>query len=458
MTQNPPLALVVDDEADIRELIELTLSRMNIATRAAATLEEARRLIARDAFDLCLTDMRLPDGDGLDWVEYMQRHHPAVPVAVITAHGSMETAVRAMKSGAFDFASKPLDLHKLRNLVNAALQLNRRGTKPQGRQSLLGASPALEEIRAKIAKLARSQAPIFVGGESGTGKELVARLIHTQGPRADRPFVPVNCGAIPPDLMESEFFGHKKGSFTGATSDKTGLFQAAEGGTLFLDEVADLPLALQVKLLRAIQEKAIRPVGEQREIPVDVRLLSASHRNLEQLVREGLFRQDLFYRINVIALYMPPLRERREDIAPLAGAILERLAATQGVPPPALVPETLAALGAYSFPGNVRELENILERALALCEGDTLAVADLDLPRHGGTAAAPGAEEDETDFQPGEPPPADLPALANYMDELERQAILKVLEQVRWNRTAAARQLGITFRSLRYRLKKLGLD
>lgn len=458
MTQTPPLALIVDDEADIRELIELTLRRMNIATRAAGSLEEARRLIACEAFDLCLTDMRLPDGDGLDWVEYMQRHHPSVPVAVITAHGSMETAVRAMKNGAFDFASKPLDLHKLRNLVTAALQLNRRAARPQGRQTLLGASLVMEEIRTKIAKLARSQAPIFIGGESGTGKELVARLIHTQGPRADKPFVPVNCGAIPPDLMESEFFGHKKGSFTGAASDKTGLFQAAEGGTLFLDEVADLPLALQVKLLRAIQEKAIRPVGEQREIPVDVRLLSASHRNLEHLVHEGLFRQDLFYRINVITLHMPPLRERREDIAPLTAHILQRLAAAQGITPPAIAPEALEALGAYSFPGNVRELENILERALALCEGDTLGIADLDLPQRGATPAVPEAEEDDTDFPPGEPPPADLPALANYVDELERQTILKVLEQVRWNRTAAARQLGITFRSLRYRLKKLGLD
>jgi two-component system response regulator PilR (NtrC family) len=456
MTQTSPLALVVDDEADIRELIELTLSRMSIATRAAGTLEEARRLIAREVFDLCLADMRLPDGDGLDWVDYMQRQYPAVPVVVITAHGSAETAVRAMKSGAFDFASKPLDLHKLRNLVTAALQLNCRAAKAQGRQALLGGSPVMEEIRAKIAKLARTQAPIFIGGESGTGKELVARLIHAQGPRADKPFVPVNCGAIPPDLMESEFFGHRKGSFTGAAGDKTGLFQAAEGGTLFLDEVADLPLALQVKLLRAIQEKAIRPVGDQREIPVDVRLLSASHQNLEPLVREGLFRQDLFYRINVIELHVPPLRERREDIEPLARHILERLAAAQSVLPPTLAPETLAALAAYAFPGNVRELENILERALALCEGDTLKVADLDLPRRGEAPVA--LEADEADLPSDEPLPDDLPALANYMDEVERQAILKVLEQVRWNRTAAARQLGVTFRSLRYRLKRLGLD
>lgn len=456
--------LVVDDEPDIRELITLTLERMDLAVEAAAGLKQAKALLAHHKFHLCLTDMKLPDGDGLDLVAHIQRTQADLPVAVITAHGTMDTAVRALKNGAFDFVAKPIDLHQLRNLVNAALAL--RKTASQGARKnapvLLGESVAMNEIRSKISKLARSQAPVCISGESGTGKELVAKLIHSQGPRADKAFVAVNCGAIPPELMESEFFGHKKGSFTGANGDKIGLFQAAEGGTLFLDEVADLPLPLQVKLLRAIQEKAVRPVGEAREIPVDVRILSASHKNLEQLVQQGQFRQDLYYRINVIQLRVPPLRERPGDIAVLTQHVLERLAENHGQVC-ALSAEACTALAGYAFPGNVRELENVLERAVALCEEQIIQVEDLGLPQPDPTYPAPEAPI---------PPAADtlsaadrapagwsgLGALDDYKETLEKQTILRALEQTRWNRTAAAKQLGITFRALRYRLKKLGLE
>ena len=439
-----PLALVVDDEPDICELLELTLRRMGVAVDSAPDLQGARRRLAERRYDLCLTDLRLPDGDGLELVAYIQRHHPQTPVAVITAHGNVESAVEALKRGAFDFVSKPVDLATLRKMVESALRLapGRGPRRPQGPAlELLGRSPAMERLRAMIRKLARSQAPVYISGESGTGKELVARLIHAQGPRADRPFVPVNCGAIPAELMESELFGHRKGSFTGAVSDKEGLFQAAEGGTLFLDEVADLPLSMQVKLLRAIQEKAVRPVGAAREVPVDVRILSATHQDLGELVARGAFRQDLYYRINVIELRVPPLRERREDIPLLAEHILRRLAG-EGEPP-RLSPEALARLQAHPFPGNVRELENVLERAVTLCEGETIRPEDLQL----GPCAAPA----------GEDPDLPLP-LDPYLEAKEREVILKALERTRHNKTAAARLLGLSFRSLRYRLKKLGLD
>jgi two-component system response regulator PilR (NtrC family) len=355
------LALIVDDEPDIRELLELTLGRMDIETRSAANLTDARRLLDETDIDLCLTDMRLPDGDGLELVEYIQQNHPDLPVAVVTAHGNMETAVQALKAGAFDFISKPIDLHMLRKLVKGALKL---GSFPErdrrSRDTLLGESAIMQTVRSTIAKLARSQAPVYISGESGTGKELVARLIHAKGPRSDSAFVPVNCGAIPSELMESEFFGHRKGSFTGAVTDKEGLFQAADGGTLFLDEVAELPLHMQVKLLRAIQEKAVRPVGEQKEIPVDVRVLSATHKDLAALVAAGDFRQDLYYRINVIELKVPSLHQRREDIPQLAEHILARLTAGQNEAGPTLGQVALEALQRHAFPGNVRELENIL--------------------------------------------------------------------------------------------------
>ena len=437
------LALIVDDEPDIRELLEITLARMDIGTRPAADLQQAREQLRDVSFDLCLTDMRLPDGSGIDLVRYIQKNHGRTPVAVITAHGNMELAVEALKAGAFDFVSKPVDLEMLRKLVNSALGLARKHPERRSREVLLGDSPSMQATRRLISKLARSQAPVYISGESGTGKELAARQIHALGPRADKPFVPVNCGAIPSELMESEFFGHVKGSFTGAHADKAGLFREADGGTLFLDEVADLPLPMQVKLLRAIQEKAIRPVGAARELPVDVRILSATHKDLKLLVDEGLFRQDLYYRINVIRLSMPSLRERREDIPVLANHILERMTAQNGMPPLHLAEDGIAALQAYGFPGNVRELENILERAAALCEDQAIHAGDLQLPR-----ADP----------PERPASDDKPALEEQLHQVEREAIIKALEQTRYNKTAAARLLGMTFRQLRYRLKKLGID
>ena len=442
MTQH--LALVVDDEPDIRELLELTLGRMSIDTYAAETVAQARGLLAKHRFDLCLTDMRLPDGIGIELVQYIQQSNPELPVAIITAYGNMETAIHALKAGAFDFVSKPIELQVLRNLISTALKLSDRPT-PTPRISsltLLGNSEAMTTTRLTIAKLARSQAPIYISGESGTGKELVARMIHEQGPRADNPFIAVNCGAIPEHLMESEFFGYKKGSFTGATADKLGLFQVAEGGTLFLDEVADLPLHMQVKLLRAIQEKAVRPIGMQKEIAIDTRILSATHKDLADLVKQGAFRQDLFYRINVIEMHVPSLRERPEDIAVLAEHILSRLAQQSNIVTPVLTPAAMDTLGRHQFPGNVRELENILERAITLCEGNTIDAHDLRLPQQQDIKAV------KSDKLPLEP----------YLDNIEKEVIVKALEQARYNKTAAAKLLGITFRALRYRLKKLGLD
>jgi two-component system response regulator PilR (NtrC family) len=452
MTTSRPSALVVDDEPDIRELLDLTLSRMGVDTCTAATLAEARRLLDQRTFQFCLTDMRLPDGNGIDLVRHIQRHHPALPVAMITAHGSMPTAIEALKAGAFDFVTKPVELQVLRELVHKALRVSAQTalrTGENGRLELLGDSSAMQAVRVTIAKLARSQAPVYISGESGTGKELAARLIHTQGPRAEAPFVPVNCGAIPTELMESELFGHKKGSFTGAVSDKEGLFQAANGGTLFLDEVADLPLHMQVKLLRAIQEKSVRPVGAQQETHIDVRILSATHKDLAALVRDGCFREDLYYRINVIELRLPALRERPDDIPQLVDWVLQRLASTWNCPLPRLEPEALHALQAYPFPGNVRELENILERAMTLCEGDTIRSADLRLPAAAPNTAAAGAVSTEV--------PAASQPLDPLLDAIEKETILKALEQTRYNKTAAAKLLGISFRVLRYRLQKLGL-
>ncbi|MCI0401854.1 MAG: sigma-54 dependent transcriptional regulator [Gammaproteobacteria bacterium] len=435
-----PLALIIDDEPDIRELLEITLKRMDVESRCAVDLGEARELLRKERFDLCLTDIKLPDGNGIEFVSYIQQHYPSIPVAVITAHGNMESAIQALKSGAYDFITKPVDLAVLRALVNNALSLSQQKAEPAS--DLIGDSEAMKRTRATIAKLARSQAPIYISGESGTGKELVARMIHEQGPRAGKPFAPVNCGAIPPDLMESEFFGHRKGSFTGAVSDKDGLFQAAQGGTLFLDEVGELPLHMQVKLLRAIQEKSIRPVGAQKELPVDVRILSATHKDLGALVAKGEFRQDLFYRINVIELHVPPLRERTEDIPPLVDYILIRLAEKGGTDTPSLSPDALQALQAYRFPGNVRELENILERAMTLCDRNLIKRGDLQLPAETRSDSAPEKSA----------------ALEPYLEQVEKDKILNALEQTRWNKTAAARLLGISFGALRYRLQKLGLD
>ncbi|ERI54417.1 chemotaxis protein CheY [Pseudomonas sp. EGD-AK9] len=441
-------ALIVDDEPDIRELLEITLGRMKLDTRSARNVKEAREWLAREPFDLCLTDMRLPDGTGLELVQHIQQRHPQVPVAMITAYGSLDTAINALKAGAFDFVTKPVDLGRLRELVTTALRIR----SPEGEDApvdnrLLGDSPPMKALRKQIQKLARSQAPVYISGESGSGKELVARLIHEQGPRAEQPFVPVNCGAIPSELMESEFFGHKKGSFTGAIEDKQGLFQAANGGTLFLDEVADLPLPMQVKLLRAIQEKAVRAVGGQQEVVVDVRILCATHKDLAAEVAAGRFRQDLYYRLNVIELRVPPLRERREDIAQLATVMLARLADGSGLAAAKLQPEALEKLKNYRFPGNVRELENMLERAYTLCEDDQISAADLRLADAGG----PSGEAGETSL-------AQIDNLEDYLEGVERKLIMQALEETRWNRTAAAQRLGLTFRSMRYRLKKLGID
>lgn len=435
-------ALIIDDEPDIRELLEITLSRMDIKCTCVGDIASAKSSLQSASFDICLTDMRLPDGDGINLVSFVQENWPGMPVAVITAHGNMETAIQSLKAGAFDFLSKPIDLTLLRTLINSALKLSEtRAKSPQ--DEFVGDSKTIQDLRARIAKLSRSQAPVCIGGESGTGKELVARMIHELGPRSEKPFIPVNCGAIPQDLMESEFFGHKKGSFTGATADKAGFFHAADGGSIFLDEVGDLPMHMQVKLLRAVQEKSIRPVGEQREVPVDVRILSATHRNLGELVQNNEFRQDLYYRINVIELKVPPLRERKEDVGILTGFILARICEANAQEIPRLSQAAMKLLESYDYPGNIRELENILERAVALSEGEQITEEDLDFP-----VQSISDEDDEKD---------ENAELSTYLDDVERKKILDALEETRWNRTAAAKKLGISFRALRYRLQKLNI-
>jgi two-component system response regulator PilR (NtrC family) len=454
--------LIVDDEPDIRELLNITLSRMGLDTYSAENLAEARQLIAEVQPGLCLTDMKLPDGNGISLVEHIQSEYPHIPVAMITAHGSVETAITALKSGAFDFISKPIELERLRSLVSTALQLDDDTSKTDSAVShdLIGSAPAIETLRNQIIKLARSQAPVHIHGESGSGKEVVARLIHNNGPRATGPFVAVNCGAIPHELMESELFGHLKGSFTGANQDKLGLFQAAAGGTLFLDEVADLPLAMQVKLLRAIQEKAVRPVGASDEQSTDVRLLSATHKDLVAEVESGRFRNDLYYRINVIDVQVPSLRDRAADIPELAQKILLRLVEDNGAQPISLSNDALSALSAYHFPGNVRELENILERGMALAEGDHITAADLQFAN--GTKSQAGPATETSAEKPLFTADTDVTAaygdLEAYLENTERDILRAALEESRWNKTNTAKLLGISFRSLRYRLKKLGLE
>lgn len=437
--------LVVDDEADIRELLELTLLRMGLGVRSAGSVQEAMSCLNEESFALCLTDMRLPDGEGLELVEYISAHCADLPVAVITAHGSTENAVAALKAGAFDYVSKPLTLEQLRALVKSALNLpDKAPERSESGHQLLGESAPIQHVRAMIAKLARSQAPIYLTGESGSGKELAARLIHENGARREQPFVAVNCGAIPENLMESEFFGYRKGAFTGAEADHDGFFQAANGGTLFLDEVADLPLAMQVKLLRAIQEKRVRKVGATTEDAVDVRILCATHQDLAALVEAGKFRQDLYYRLNVIELRMPSLRESREDIPLLARAVLQRLSEEAGIQPPRLSRAAEQALVAYDFPGNMRELENVLERAVALSGTAEIQVEDLQL-------APPRSAEGGSTSNARWP-------LQDYLDRVEREVILDALDKTRFNRTAAAKLLGITFRALRYRMERLNIQ
>lgn len=459
---NRPRALIVDDEADIRELIEITLGRMGLDTEPAGDLATSRAKLQEQKFDLCLTDMRLPDGNGIDLVREIGVQYPNCPVAVITAYGNTEAAVDSLKAGAFDFVSKPLDINVLRRLVDQALRLGKQELTPSAEPSpdaagsprLLGETPVMVQLRATLAKLARSQAPVYISGESGTGKELTARSIHTRGPRGPMPFVPVNCGAIPSELMESEFFGHVKGAFTGATRDKNGLFVSADGGTLFLDEIAELPLHMQVKLLRAIQERRVRPVGADAETAVDVRIICATHKDLSRQVATGQFREDLYYRINVIEVRVPPLRERLADIGLLTDRILAALAQQMGLSPtPGLSKDATRALQSYSFPGNVRELENILERALTLCEDTRIGTEYLRLeaPAHSNTpepatAVAAAAQE-----------PA-AAGLTEQLEDVERRNIIQALEATRYNKTKAAELLGITFRALRYRLKKLGIE
>tara|TARA_R110001592_G_scaffold177076_2_gene417234 strand:+ start:34776 stop:36272 length:1497 start_codon:yes stop_codon:yes gene_type:complete len=497
---NRPYALIIDDEPDIRELLEITLIRMGIDTVSAKSVGDARLALSKQEFDICLSDMNLPDGNGIELVSHIQENYPNLPVAMITAYGNVETAISALKAGAFDFISKPVDLKQLRNLVTAALNLSdnkHSGAEPANNstQKILGKTQIIHTLNAQITKLARSQAPIYISGESGSGKELVARLIHEQSHRSKSgQFIAVNCGAIPSELVESEFFGHKKGSFSGAIEDKSGLFRAAEGGTLFLDEVADLPLAMQVKLLRAIQEKSIRPVGEQQEIKVDIRLLSATHKDLSKLVQQGLFREDLFYRINVIKLDVPPLRERKADIPLLARHFLNEVAVQNKSSKADFDSETLKALEAYTFPGNVRELQNTIERAFTLCDGNIIRLEDLQFnsalqakPSHASqpfqlVSEVPsntnqqelGAKNissglDSTNTSSSAPqnsqqqtnniaPRAPNQPLDEYLELIERKEIEQALLETKWNRTAAAKRLGISFRALRYKLKKLDLD
>jgi two-component system, NtrC family, response regulator PilR len=468
------LALIVDDEPALLDTMTLTLIRMGLEVVTAMTLSDAKAKLARQKFDLCFTDMRLPDGSGLDLVIHISKEYPETPVAMITAYGNQDAAVNALKAGAFDFVSKPVDLTQIRALVTSALKLRdakpaAAPTKPaepptdgavsaaceaktDGTGRLLGQSDAMNDVRGKIAKLARSQAPVHIAGESGVGKELAARAIHDSGPRAAGPFIPVNCGAIPTELMESEFFGHKKGSFTGASTDKDGLFKAASGGTLFLDEVAELPMHMQVKLLRVLQEKSVRPIGATAELPVDVRLLSATHKELSKLVEQNQFRQDLYYRINVIELKIPALRERGPDVSLLAEHFLTRLANEWSIAKPVLSEAAKAELNRYEFPGNVRELQNVLERAVAMSENDTIEAHDLQLrPRTGMQPAVPSDAEAALRLK-------NSLGLMEKVEELERDTLLKALEDTRWNRTAAAKKLNITFRAMRYRLKKLGIE
>ena len=456
--------LIVDDEPDIRELLEITLGRMSLTTSSAKDLATARHLLSTEDFNLCLTDMRLPDGDGIELVEYIQKEYSQLPVAVITAHGTTETAIKALKTGAFDFVSKPVNLQKLRDMVKSALRLpQERGDEALAADasasstgpSITGQSSRVIELRGQIVKLARSQAPIYISGESGCGKELAARAIHQNSSRASEPFIAVNCGAIPGELVESELFGHIKGSFTGAESDKQGLFQAAHSGTLFLDEIADLPLYTQVKLLRVIQEKAIRPVGSQNEKPVDVRILSATHKNLAKEVELGNMRQDLYFRLNVIELAVPSLRERVADIPELCLSILSEIAKENSDETCQLSHEALEALLQYNFPGNVRELENILQRAATLCEDNAIQASNLEFIS--APSSAPATESANSDLGDGIEIGEGF-SLEKYLESIEIEAIEKALEETRWNKTAAAKKLGMSFRSLRYRLKKLGLD
>ena len=449
MSQKPS-CLIVDDEADIRELLVMTLDRMDIQTFSASCVEEAKQILAQHQFALCLTDMQMPDGSGLDLLNFINDHHTGLPVAVITAHASADNAVSALKAGAFDYLSKPISLKQLRPLVESALKLSKKiEHSPPNTLQLWGDSEQIHHVRQMIEKLARSQAPVYISGESGSGKELAAKLIHQNSSRAEAPFIAVNCGAIPENLMESEFFGYKKGAFTGANQDKAGIFQAANSGTLFLDEVADLPLTMQVKLLRAIQEKKVRMVGGTQEEAVDVRIISATHKNLSEMMDQGLFRKDLYYRLNVIQLKMPALRERASDIPLMANKLLEKLCHHQNIDLPKIDSKALHHMSGLAFPGNVRELENMLERALALCDGKVITLEDLSIEHMQDNVQAQSVSHIA---------PPDEINLTDYLEDIEKKAIIQALQKTNNNKTAAAKLLGVTFRTLRYRLEKLGLS
>jgi two-component system response regulator PilR (NtrC family) len=450
-----PVILIVDDESDILELLELTLARMGMEVKRAMNINDAKHMLALHHFDLCLTDMRLPDGEGLELVQHIVNSSADLPVAVITAHGTTENAVAALKTGAFDYLAKPVSLQQLRSLVKSALNLpplkNKTSSVFEDEENmLLGESLPMLQLRSMVVKLSRSQAPVYISGESGTGKELAARSIHAKSARHGKPFVPVNCGAIPENLMESEFFGHKKGAFTGADNERGGFFQAADGGTLFLDEVADLPLTMQVKLLRAIQEKRVRKLGSTQEENVDVRIISATHQKLTKRIEDGRFRQDLYYRLNVIELKMPALREMQGDISLIADAILARLCDANGGKRCNLSKSALDSLIHYDFPGNVRELENILERTLALC-------SDVEIDKDGLQLESFEVSSEDTLVAQSEVSNIGLP-LQDYLDRLEKESIVGALEKTKYNRTAAAKLLGITVRSMRYRIERLGLN
>lgn len=439
--------LILDDEPDILELLSLTIKRMQLIPISAQTIGEAKEILAKQDIQLCLTDMRLPDGSGLDFITHIQQNYSHIPVAMITAYGSIDMALDAMKAGAFDFLSKPVELEKLRSIIKDALKLNVHIAQEIPEISnIIGQSEPVLTLKKQIGKVARSHAPVFIHGESGSGKELVARAIHQLGPRNEQPFIAVNCGAIPSELMESEFFGHKKGAFTGA-NNKEGFFKAAQGGTLFLDEVADLPLAMQVKLLRAIQENVIRPVGSESEMPVDVRILSASHKDLHDEVEQQNFREDLFYRLDVINLQVPPLRARKDDLPSLIKHILSRLAYSLDSASFELANEALQRLKQYSFPGNIRELENILQRAVTLIDGQVIQAEDLKLKQ----ASPIKSQVNQHQLEPRQ-------TLEEYLEDIERSILKSTLEENRWNKTAAAEQLGMSFRSIRYRLKKLNIE
>jgi len=446
--------LIVDDEADIRELLVMTLERMDIDTFSASNLEEAKLLLKQRQYALCLTDMQMPDGTGLDLVNYISEFHAGLPVAVITAHASADNAVSALKAGAFDYLSKPISLKQLRPVIEFAIKLTTQAqTSETSTLEMLGESDSMAYVRSMIVKLARSQAPVYISGESGSGKELAAKLIHKNSSRVDGAFIAVNCGAIPENLMESEFFGYKKGAFTGANQDKEGLFHAASGGTLFLDEVADLPLPMQVKLLRAIQEKKVRMVGGTTEEAVDVRIISATHKNLTQMMDAGLFRQDLYYRLNVIQLKIPALRDRRDDIPLLVNMLLAKLCANHNTNIPHIAIEAQAYLSKLDFPGNVRELENVLERALAMSDGKAITIDDLGNENKYSTSQDSG-NDFESMFNSDHTSTLNL---SDYLEDIERKAIISALNKTNNNKTAAAKLLGVSFRTLRYRLAKLGL-